>query len=431
MKIQDEFSIELRTRIDGLFVIGENAPGDGDNGAPIASDLDLQNDLQFEWQDMKEGILSISIKRGVDSYTGALPLPIPSVGVMHIRTVNKSFDPNYNRFMEPKSKVRLKRGDEIIFQGRINNLAVDYRSDKDKPLITFDVMDPISELQQATTELNNIQTHGTQNWTNRIETLFTNAKKQDYQIWQRNVVGGGTTKHGYWKDQKTLWEALVLASDTEGALIYYSKDNVLNCYASGALPTGTLLMSFDNTDPTKFGYKNIGIDYSVSSTINEVQANNEYGVYKSEWDPDAVPEGFSEGDFYTPGAFKTVEEVRVEPLTIKRKQAMINRYGTNALNAKTNFNVQDGEDVYISWATSILEKWKKPTPLVNSIEWDAKKSLQKAASGEILDRVNVKHYTENFTYEEQLTIIGIQHEINAGDNSWKVKYILFPRSKFI
>ena len=429
--IQDEFDIELRTKIDGLFIIGENAPGDGENGAPIASDLDLQNDLQYEWVDIKEGILSLRIRRGVDSYTGALPLPIPSVGVMSVRTTNKSFDPNYNRFMEPKAKVRLRRGTETIFQGRINNLAVDYRSDKDKPLITFDVMDPISELQQATTELNSIQTHGNQTWTQRVETLFTNAKKQDYQIWQRNVVGGGKTKHGYWKDSKTLWEALVLASDTEGALIYYDKENVLNCYASGALPTGTLLMSFDNNDATKFGYKNIGIDYSVSSTINEVQANNEYGVYKSEWDPDAVPEGLSEGDLYNPGAFVTVEEVKVEPLPIKRKQAMINRYGTNALNAKTNFNVQDGDDIYVGWATEILEKWKKPTPLVNSIEWDAKKDLTKAASAEILDRVNVKHYTENFTYDEQLTIIGIQHELNAGDNSWKVKFILFPRSRFI
>jgi hypothetical protein len=226
--IQDEFDIELRTKIDGFFIIGENAPGDGENGAPIASDLDLQNDLEYEWVDMKEGILSLRIRRGVDSYTGALPLPIPSVGVMSVRTTNKSFDPNYNRFMEPKAKVRLRRGTEVIFQGRINNLSVDYRSDKDKPLITFDVMDPISELQQATTELNNIQTHGNQTWAERIETLFTNAKKQDYQIWQRNVVGGGKTKHGYWKDSKTLWESLVLASDTEGALIYYDKENVLN-----------------------------------------------------------------------------------------------------------------------------------------------------------------------------------------------------------
>jgi len=429
--IQVEFDIELRTKIDGLFIIGENAPGDGGNGAPIASDLDLQNDLQYEWVDMKEGILAIRIRRGVDAYTGALPLPIPSVGVMNIRTTNKAFDPNYNRFMEPKAKVRLRRGTEVIFQGRINNLAVDYRSDKDKPLITFDVMDPISELQQATTELNSIQTHGNQTWTQRIETLFTNAKKQDYQVWQRNVSGGGTTKHGFWKDSKTLWEALVLASDTEGALIYYDKDNVLNCYASGVIPTGTLLMSFDNTDPSKFGYKNIGIDYSVSSTINEVQANNEYGVYKSEWDPDAVPEGLGEGDLYNPGAFVTVEEVKSEPLPIKRKQAMINRYGTHALNVNTNFNVQDGDDIYVSWATGILEKWKKPTPLVNSIEWDATKDLTKAASAEILDRVNVKHYTQNFTYDEQLTIIGIQHELLAADNSWKVKYILFPRSRFI
>ena len=45
--IKDEFELEIRTRIDGVFVIGENAPGSGENGAPIASDLDLQNDLEY------------------------------------------------------------------------------------------------------------------------------------------------------------------------------------------------------------------------------------------------------------------------------------------------------------------------------------------------------------------------------------------------
>jgi len=427
--IQDEFELELRTRIDGVFVIGENAPGNGENGAPIASDLDLQNDLEYEWVDIKEGVLSISLKRGVDDYTGALPLPIPSVGVMQIRTTNRLFDPQKNRFMQPKAKVRLRRGSTEIFVGRINNLAVDYRSDKNKPLITFDVMDPVAELQQCQTELNSISTHGNQTWTERIETLFTNAKKQNYITWKRNVVGGGKTKHGFWKDTKTLWEALIFASDTEGGFMFYDKGNTLNCYASGAIPTGTLRQSFSNIDNTKYGYKNIGIEFNVVSTINEVQAQNTYGKYKSEWNEDADA-GL--------GAFETVEEVVTDPMDILRDDALINRYGTHALNANTNFNLSLGTDIYTSWATEILSKWKNPKIQVNSIEWDATKSYEIAANAEILDRVNIEHKLELAdtsptapVYSEQLTIIGIQHELNADDNSWRVKYILFPRSRFI
>ncbi len=420
MKIETEFDLELRTRIDGFFIIGDTVIGE--DGAPIASDEQLENDSEYEWSDIKEGVLSVSVRRGVDSYTGALPLPIPSVGVMSIKTTNKLFDPNFNPYMEPKSKVRLRRGDEIIFQGRINNLFVDYRSDKDKPLISFDVMDPIADLQQTTTELASISAHGNQTWTERIETLFTNAEKQNLTKWPRTVSGGGKTKHGYWNETKTLWEALVLASDTEGAFIYYDKDNNLNCYASGAIPTGTLLMSFDNDDDTKFGYKNIGIDYSVQSTINEVAVQNTYGVFKSEWNEDADA-GI--------GAFETVEAIVTDPLPIKRKKAFINRYGTHALNINTNFNLSEGTDIYTSWATEILEKWYKPQVIVKEIEWDAKKDITKAASAEILDRVNIRHVTDNFTYNEQLTIIGVQHTLSADDNSWRVKFILFPRSRFI
>jgi len=413
--IHEEFDIELRTKIDGVFIIGQ----DRLNEAVIATDEQLANDQEYEWQDIKEGILSISVKRGVDTYTGALPLPFPSAGVMTIRTTNRQFDPNYNKFMEPKAKIRLKRNSDVIFQGRVNNIYVDYRSDKDKPVIRLDVMDPTADLQQASTKLSSISAHNGQSWVNRINTLFTNSSVKNFP---KTVVGGGTTKHGYWKDNKTLWEAIEYASNTEGAFVYFDKENTLKCYASSSIPTGVLRMNFDNTDNTKYGYKNIAIDYNVESTINEVAVQNTYGKYKSEWNEDADA-GL--------GAFETVESVETDPLEPKTKDAMINRYGTHALNIDTNFDLTDGQDQYLTWATSILEKWYKPVALVKEIEWDAKKDFNKAAATDILDRVNIKHETQNFTYNEQLQIIGIHHDLQADGDSWRVKFILFPRSRFI
>lgn len=413
--IRDEFDIELRTKIDGVFVIGQ----DRLNEAVIATEEQLANDQEYEWQDIKEGILSVSVKRGVDTYTGALPLPFPSAGVMTIRTTNRAFDPNYNKFMEPKAKIRLRRNNDVIFQGRVNNIYVDYRSDKDKPIIRLDVMDPTADLQQASTKLSSIAAHNGQNWTQRINTLFTNSSVKDFP---KTVVGGGTTKHGYWKDNKTLWEAIEYASNTEGAFVYFDKENNLKCYASSSIPTGTLRMSFDNTDTTKFGYKNIAIDYNVDSTINEIAVQNTYGKYKSEWNEDADA-GL--------GAFETVESVETDPLDKLTKDAMINRYGTHALNIDTNFDLTDGKDQFLTWGTNILEKWYKPVALVKEIEWDAKKDLNKAAATDILDRVNIKHETQNFTYNEQLQIIGIHHDLQADGDYWRVKFILFPRSRFV
>jgi hypothetical protein len=142
MRLQDELILELRTAIDGLFTIGT----DKLNEALIASDEQLADDSLYEWTEILDGVLSIDIKRGVDSYTGAYPLPVPSVGIMHVITTNKTLDPNVNVYMVPKTKVRLRKGDEIIFQGRMNNQFVDYRNDKDKPIITFDGMDRIADL---------------------------------------------------------------------------------------------------------------------------------------------------------------------------------------------------------------------------------------------------------------------------------------------
>jgi hypothetical protein len=175
MRLQDELTLELRTFIDGLFTLGT----DRINEAVIASDEELNDDSQYEWTSILDGVLSINIKRGVDSYTGAYALPVPNVGVMHVVTTNKLVDPNVNAYMVPKTKVRLRRGNEIIFQGRMNNQFVDYRSDKDHPLISFDVMDPIADLQQTMTKLSSINAHGNQSWNQRITTLFSNAGKED------------------------------------------------------------------------------------------------------------------------------------------------------------------------------------------------------------------------------------------------------------
>lgn len=416
MRLDEELTLELRTKIDGLFILGQ----DRVNEAVIASDEQLNNDQEYEWQDITEGVLAIDIKRGVDTYTGAYPLPIPSVGIMSIRTTNKLVDPNVNIYMEPKGKVRLRRGTEVIFQGRIQNQYVDYRSDKDKPLIQFDVMDPIGDLQQTMTKLSSLNANKSDTWSQRINTLFTNAGLLTHP---KQIYGGGKTKHSYWDDSRTLWEALTLASNTEGGFMYYDKEGTLRLYSSESIPNVATLMEFNNEDDTKYGYKNIVIDYSTQSTINQVVADNTWGFVKYEYDPDLI------GNDY--GSFVTTSVTETKPLEAQYDQALINRYGTNSINPETNFDISDGKDQAVQWAQRILNKWKKPKTLVKEIEWDAKKDLTKAASAELLDQVKVHHKTPTFTFTDYLTVIGIQHHITAQDNTWKVKFILFPRSRFI
>jgi hypothetical protein len=181
-------------------------------------------------------------------------------------------------------------------------------------------------------------------------------------------------------------------------------------------------MEFNNEDITKYGYKNISLDYNIQSTVNEVQAQNTYGYYKREFQEDADA-GI--------GAFVTTEAIETDTMEPVRREALINRYGTHALNLDTNFNLQEDPNFFKTWANSILNKWQTPNPQVKEIEWDGKKNPSLAASSEILDRIKVHHKTPTFTFDETLTVIGVQHTFNADQDTWRVKFILFPRSRFI
>jgi hypothetical protein len=431
MKLNDEIDLEIRTAIEAGFILGQSKLAEH----YLLSDKDLENDALFEWQSIIDQCLSISVKRGVDTYTGAYALPLPSVGVMHVRTVNRQLDPNIYRYLQPRSKIRLIHKNNgnpvVIFQGRVENLFVDYRSDVQKPLISFDVMDPIGQLQNTMTELSGLSS-GNQTWSERINEIMTNGRLANEPVTIPKVIhGGGITKHGYWEENLTVWEALELASNTEGGFIYFDKAGTMQCYASEEIGAGTTpIMKFSNRradeegfDPNAYSYKNISIDYNTESVINEVQVSNTWGYIKYEFDADIISENYGE----------SIETTLIEtkPKGPFRAVAQINKYGTHALKVDTNFHLSPNEEQLESWANKILNKWKEASTIVKEIEWDAFKNPAIAGSVELLDDVDIEYSTEAVSFDKNLTIIGVQHEINNEANTWKVKYILFPRSRFI
>lgn len=430
MDINELIDLEIRTQIDGGFILGQSKLAEH----YLLSDADLANDQLFEWQSIINQVLTITFKRGVDTYTGAYALPIANVGVMHVRTVNRNLDPHVYSYLQPRSKIRLihkNNGNPIVlFQGRVENLYVDYRSDVERPLIEFDVMDPIGQLQNTMTELSGLSS-ANQTWTQRINEILSNGRLANQPITIPKVIhGGGTTKHGYWEDNLTVWEALQLANNTEGGFIYFDKTGTMQCYASEEIPNTTPLIKFSNLredseyyDPTAYSYKNIAIDFNTETVINEVQVTNKWGYVKYEFDADLISETYGES------IETTVTESKAKGPY--RSVAQINKYGTHALNITTNFHLLPDESQLETWADKIRNKWKEATILVKEIEWDAFKNPLKAAQAEILDEIQVQYETDVVAFNEELTIIGMQHEINYDANTWKVKYILFPRSRFI
>jgi hypothetical protein len=426
MKLLDELDLQIRTKIDGVFIIGT----DRVNQAYLASDADLNDDTQYEWASIMNGVLSMSLRRGVDSYTGAYALPIINVGSLHVISNNQALDPTQNQYLQPRSKIRLIRKGEtptVIFQGRVDNIYIDYRSDQQKPLISFDIMDPVGELQGTMTKLSGISTSQTHTWSERINEILSNggrtASAGPKQL-VRNIYGGSTT-HGFWEDNKTIWEALQLASNTEGGFIFFDKANELNCYASEEIPAAIPSINFSNTDPESviYGFKNISVDFNTQSIINQIQTTNTWGFQSTVYDQEIIGEDY--------GEWVTVTNVETKPSPVYDDDASINKNGTHALNINTNFYLGDGYEELQSWANKILNKWKSPSTLVKEIEWNAKDDITNAAGIDILDSVSIEYQTETLGFTKELTIIGIQMEINADQDTWRVKYILFPRSRFI
>ena len=426
MKLLDELDLQIRTKIDGVFIIGTDKIAE----AYLASDADLNDDSQYEWQSIMDGVLSMSLRRGVDTYVGAYALPIINVGTLHVISNNQALDPTQNQYLQPRSKIRLIRKDEsntLIFQGRVDNIYIDYRSDTQKPLISFDIMDPVGELQGTMTKLSGISTSQDHDWEERINEILSNGGRTisagPKQL-VRNIYGGDTS-HGYWEDNKTIWEALTLASNTEGGFIYFDKNNELNCYASEEIPEVAPSINFSNVDDAAviYGFKNISVDFNTQSIINQVQVTNSWGYQTTRYDQEVIGEDF--------GEWVTVTAVDIKPKGPYSADASINKNGTHALNVNTNFNLKNGDSELQAWANKILNKWKNPSTLVKEIEWNAKDDLDNAAGIDILDVVSIEYQTETLGFTKELTIIGIQMEIDADRDTWRVKYILFPRSRFI
>lgn len=431
MKVTDFIRIQLKTKITDKFELGTSVLG----GEDLSSDVYVNDPDNYYWQDVTPKVLSISTKRGVDNYTGATAIPVVGPGIMHIRTTNHLLDPKYYSFLKPRQEVRLINIEDethpVIFQGKIDNIQVDYRSDNEYPLIAFDVVDPIGLLQQASIQLTSLAYSANRNWNHRVTEILTNANKLDIIGKDKidlSVVGGGDIKHGYWEQNRTALEALQLAQLTEGGFVYFDKNNVMNAYGKGSVPASQAVsLEFSNTDFTKMGYKNIVLDYNSESIVNEIQVSNEWGYTKQEWNEDADA-GL--------GAFEPVIFIENKAQGPYRDEASINRYGTRSFSVDTNFDLGAGDTQLKAWADDILANNITPQTIVREIEWDGKKNAAKATSIEILDSIHIQHTNKKLEPELEIIntdyqIIGIQHELQADSDTWRVKYILFEHGRFV
>jgi hypothetical protein len=399
MRLNETLKLQIKSAAEGRFTLGSSQLGE----AYLASNSDIVNDTAYDWVDVLEGTQEMRLVRGVNAFAGVEALPIASAGSLRVRTTNRILDPYNSPYMKPKKQMRLITADgDLIFRGKVDNISVDYRSDKSDPIISFDIVDPIADLQQASTKLDSLSNNKT--WTQRINEILNNSKKSTIT---RNVVGGGTIKHGYWGDNRTVWEALVLAQTTESGFIYFDRNNDMWAYGKGAFtPPPTPWLQFSNIDTNKLGYKDIIVDANSDSVINEIQVSN---------------------------AELQSGEAAFEVLGPYRRNVSINTYGAHVYNANTNFyrgaNNTDNTQVE-AWANNILNKNSTPQIIIKEITWDGKKDVYSAALSDIGDTVAIEYVSEFLSIDRDLTIVGIEHLFTADDDKWRVTFTLFEQGRF-
>lgn len=397
MRLNDTLRLQIKSSADGMFTLGSSRLGE----ASLASNSDLDQGDAYQWVNVIDGTREMRLVRGVNSFAGVEALPIASAGSLRVSTTNRLLDPYNSPYMKPKKQMRLLTADgDLIFKGKVDNISVDYRSDKSDPIISFDIVDPIGDLQQASTKLNTGSVNKT--WNQRITEIFANSKKDSTP---REITGGGTIKHDYWGDNRTVWEALVLAQTTESGFIYFDRDGKMQAYGKGAfVPNETAFLEFSNVNLTKLGYKDIIVDANSDSIINEIQVSN---------------------------AELQNGEPAFEVLGPYRRNVSINTYGAHVYNANTNFYRPSGSNTVVeTWANNILNKNATPQILIKEITWDGKKDVYSAAIADIGDTISVEYETEFLQINTNLTIVGIQHEITADSDKWRVTYTLFEQGRF-
>jgi hypothetical protein len=200
-------------------------------------------------------------------------------GTMTAEVLDPAVDPATNANYKPGVKMRLMANISgtytAVFTGRILTMDTVYGKYDPKTRVTFVVSDCLTQAKNYKKakvqggcfrqRINDIMS--TQTSTIDISYTVTDSDSDQSQTTISNVGSGATIDKN---KGATVYDQLQIAANTNKAIIYPDKSNVLKCYANNSLPTSTPSQTFRDTTGTGIKYYAATATFGSRGCVNEV-----------------------------------------------------------------------------------------------------------------------------------------------------------------
>lgn len=386
--------------------------------------------------DISEGILSIDIEHGINSWEG--PWQQPDAGRFTIVSRNPILDPNLNSTIKFNQKIEFKTADEDLafFIGYITDINVEYQLN-DNPIITINGTDNLGLfkrilINQAMLDILYTTTgsHGPYNFERFMNGIYNYfiANSQIripfnfYFIQGLENLGGslGVPNPAYRPAEyipdlnESLWDVMVKYAQTNLDFIYIDPvSNIINIYPffKYSIDYWTMLenpntyyaseRTFDSIDTPYNNYLNIQVNQNFNKITNQIGIANTSSVYSG---GQAV---YTNADF---GPYQLSDSITA--------------WGQSQLSIDTLMpSAKANNTEFTRYTTDIFEQIGYPSTAVGQISFD--NTLRRLESYIVGEVVRVKHkVNDDLTINKLYSIAGIKHSIN--DRDWVGTFVFKP-----
>ena len=347
--------------------------------------INLQVYVNNVWTDYTEGLIDVSIVRGVQNYAG--PLTQPDVGQITIKSRNPNLDPYDNSAIRYNTPIRINANSERIFTGKIEGINVDYQPQGKPPIVTINAIDIIGSLYKYVLPDEFIDDQV--NWTTLelLDALPVEIPEFDNTV---KVVDGTAWAEAPISSNTNAWDAMVQRIKTDAGFIFATARNQVEYYR-----------------------------------IDKDSENHPYNLHT----PKATFDYYGNGESYTrislsDGFERIVNQVSVTQLNgsivTSTNDDSVNLWGKTS----ASFSALTNNLTYVqSLANEVLQEMSEPFRDIYQISWDATTNPELAQDIDMFDNINIIHKVNGSTdIERKYSVIGVKHEIDT--ENWIITYIL-------